>query len=119
MVNLYKLRNRKMTTEYVKCNWVECRKVFHRWEYYYCFMDVVKATTKSKNVKEYIKSLAHNDILKRHFHTHEIFLELETTSWMQKMRCFNGEWLENVFEYFSKRRKNERNISRYKKVVMN
>ena len=107
-----------MTTVYVPCNTKKCRKVFHRWEYYYCFVDVIKATTKTKNAKDYIKSLTHNDLLKRHFQTHEVFLPVETTSWIQKMRCFNGEGLMNVFEYFAKRRKNERSISKYRKSVM-
>ena len=107
-----------MTTEYVKCNGIECRKVFHRWEYYYCFMDAVKATTSTKNVKEYIKSLTHNDLVKRHFQTHEVFLELETTSWIQKMRCFNSEWLMNMFEYFARKRKNVKDINKYRKSVM-
>ena len=107
-----------MVTEYVPCNWIKCRKVFHKWEYYYCFVDVIKATTKTKNVKDYIKSLTHNDSLKRHFQTYEVFLHLETTSWVQKLRCFNGEWLNNVFEYFTRRKKNERSINKYKKAVM-
>ena len=107
-----------MTTEYVKCNWVECRKVFHKWEYYYCFMDTVKATTTTKNVKEYIKSLTNNTLIKRHFQTYEVFLWLETTSWVQKMRCFNWEWLKNILEYFWRKKKNEKNIKKYKKAVM-
>jgi len=107
-----------MTTEFVPCNGVKCRKVFYKGEYYYCFMDVIRATSPTKRPKDYIKSLAHNEILKKHFQSYEVFLELETTSWVQKMRCFNGEGLKNVFDYFHKRRKNGDNIALYKKVVM-
>jgi hypothetical protein len=107
-----------MTTEYIACNWVKCRKVFYKWEYYYCFADTIKATINTKNVKEYIKSLLHNDLLKRHFHSYEVFLDVETTSWVQKMRCFNWEWLTNVFDYFSRRKKYESGLRKYKKVVM-